>query len=280
MIKHVSDTDAWVAYYRALETERNDSIFKDKFAKVLLGERSIEFAKVQTNVNKWTNWTVVMRTVIIDKMIRDLISQGYTTFINLGAGLDSRPYRMQLDAKIKWIEVDFPHLVVDKNKVLSTFSPSCDLERIGLDLSKRDERISLFKSISDRFEKIVVLTEGVLPYLSEEQVSELSEDMMKFPSFNFWICEYLSPKSYSVLRNPKQMNTLKDTPFKFFPEHWINFFERKGWRLVDIKYYVDTSEQLGRATPFPTIFKLISFFMGKKWALPFRRMSGYIMWKR
>lgn len=280
MIKHVSDTAAWVAYYRALETKRDDSLFKDKFAKILLGERSIEFAKIQTNVNKWTSWTVVMRTVIIDKMIRDLISLGYTTFVNLGAGLDSRPYRMELDAKVKWIEVDFPHLVVDKNKVLSPFSPSCDLKRIGLDLSKRDERISLFKSLSDRFEKIVVLTEGVLPYLSEEQVSELSEDMMKFPSFSFWICEYLSPKSYSVLKNPKQMNALKDTPFKFFPEDWMNFFESKEWKLVDIKYYVDTSEQLGRATPFPTIFKLISFFMGKKWALPFRRMSGYIMWKR
>lgn len=280
MIKHVSDTAAWVAYYRALETQRSDSIFKDKFAKILLGDRSIEFAKAQSNVNKWTNWTVVMRTVIIDNMIRDLISQGHTTFVNLGAGLDSRPYRMQLDAKIKWIEVDFPSLVIEKNKVLSSFNPSCELERIGLDLSERDERISLFKSLNDRFETIVVLTEGVLPYLSEEQVAGLSEDMMKFPAFKFWICEYISPKSYSVLKNPKQMKALKDTPFKFFPLEWMNFFESKGWKLVDIKYYVDTSEQFGRATPFPVIFKVISFFMGKKWALPFRRMSGYIMWKR
>jgi methyltransferase (TIGR00027 family) len=280
MIKHVSDTSAWVAYYRALETERSDSIFKDNFARLLLGYRSTEFARVQSNVNKWTNWTVVMRTFIIDNMIRDLISQGHTTFVNLGAGLDSRPYRMQLDSKIKWIEVDFPHLIEEKNKVLSIFNPSCDLERVALDLSKRDERITLFESFNNRFETIVVLTEGVLPYLSEEQVSELSNDMMRFPSFKFWICEYFSPKSYHVLKNPKQMKALKHTPFRFFPEVWMDFFKSRGWKLVEIKYYVDTSEQLGRATPFPAIFKLISFFMGKKWALPFRRMSGYIMWKK
>jgi methyltransferase (TIGR00027 family) len=280
MLNHVSDTSAWVAYYRALETDRNDSIFKDQFAKILIGERSIEFAKAKSNMNKWTNWTVVMRTFIIDNMIKDLISQGHTTFLNLGAGLDSRPYRMQLDSKLKWIEVDFPHLIEIKNEILSTFNPCCNLERIGLDLSKRDERISLFKSLNERFETIVVLTEGVLPYLSEVQVAELSEDMKSFPSFNYWICEYISPKSYSVLKNPKQMKALKDTPFKFFPEEWMNFFESKGWKLVDIKYYVDTSEQLGRATPFPVIFKIISFILGKKWSLSFRRMHGYIMWKR
>lgn len=142
MLNHVSDTSVWVAYYRALETDRNDSIFKDQFAKILLRNRSLEFAKEKPNVNKWTNWTVVMRTFIIDNMIKDLISQGHTTFVNLGAGLDTRPYRMQIDAKIKWIEVDYPHLVEEKNNVLLPFSPSCDLERIGLDLSQHDERIS------------------------------------------------------------------------------------------------------------------------------------------
>ena len=111
MIKHVSDTSQWVAYYRALESEREDSLFKDPFAKILLENLSTDFARARSKVNRWTNWTVVMRTYIIDKMIQDLISQGVVTFVNLGCGLDSRPYRMNFNAAINCIEVDFPHVI-------------------------------------------------------------------------------------------------------------------------------------------------------------------------
>mgnify|MGYP006256934545 FL=1 len=139
MIRDVSDTSAWVTYYRVLETQRKDAIFKDPYAKDLLGsERAEAFAKAHTKVNRWTNWTVVMRTYIIDQMIRDLIAKGVTTFINMGAGLDSRPYRMNLDAGINWIEIDFPHIIEHKSKVLGVHTPTCKLERVGMDLANRE----------------------------------------------------------------------------------------------------------------------------------------------
>ena len=41
-------------------------------------------------------WSVVIRTVIIDNLIREAIGEGVDTILNLGAGLDTRPYRMAL----------------------------------------------------------------------------------------------------------------------------------------------------------------------------------------
>ena len=46
-------------------------------------------------------WYVVIRTIIIDDLINQAISQGVDTVLNLGAGLDTRPYRMQLPKTLR-----------------------------------------------------------------------------------------------------------------------------------------------------------------------------------
>ena len=279
-IQHVSDTSAWVAHYRAIESERPDSLFKDPFARILVGDRSLSVGKMQSEASKWAHWTVVLRTYIIDQMIKDLISKGVTTFLNLGAGLDSRPYRMNLPAEVQWIEVDFPHIIEHKRVQLEKFNPSCKLETIALDLSNRALRQSLFEELAQKHPKIAVLTEGVLPYLTEEQVSELSEDLIRHSSFKYWICEYISEKSYRYLKDPKRMDALKNAPFQFYPQDWMGFFGERDWHLIQSQFYTEVSEKLGRPTPMPKIFKLFEFVMGKKWAAPFKRMSGFLLWER
>ena len=280
LIQHVSDTSVWVAHYRAIESEREDSLFKDPFAKILVGERSAEFESMKSEATKWTRWTVVIRTYIIDRMIQDLISKGVTTFVNLGAGLDSRPYRLNLGSQIQWIEVDFPQVIEHKRNLLEKFTPSCHLERVSLDLSKREARQVLFKDLSAKYSNIAVMTEGVLPYLTESQVAELSEDLTAHVGFRYWIGEYISPKSYRYLKDPKRMKALKNAPFSFYPEDWMGFFESRGWKLSQAQYFTEVSEQLGRPSPMPKFFKILEFIFGQKWALPFKRMSGFLLWER
>jgi Leucine carboxyl methyltransferase len=41
-------------------------------------------------------WTVALHTVIIDDFIATALQDGVDTVLNLGAGLDTRPYRMPL----------------------------------------------------------------------------------------------------------------------------------------------------------------------------------------
>jgi len=279
-IKNVSDTSFWVAHYRALESQRPDALFDDPFAQILVGDSAAKIEKLNSEAIKWTQWTVVMRTLIIDQMIADLSARGVTTFLNIGAGLDSRPYRMNLNSEINWIELDFPEVIEHKTKHLQGFNPKCKLERIGIDLSNRDLRLAQFNELSAKHSKIVVLTEGVLPYLTQEQVSELSEDLARHPNFKYWICEYISPKAYRHLQNPKRMKDLKNAPFQFYPEDWLGFFEQRGWNLVESKFYTEISEKVGRATPIPKFFKVLEFILGKKWAQPFKRMSGYLLWER
>jgi methyltransferase (TIGR00027 family) len=95
--------------------------------------------------------------------------QGIDCVVNLGAGLDTRPYRLNLPANLKWIEVDFPNIIQLKEDKLSSEKPKCQLQRVSLDLSDRDARKKLFSDIGKNSGKVAILTEGVLPYLTEEQ---------------------------------------------------------------------------------------------------------------
>ena len=109
-ISDVSETSLWVARYRAREAERPDALFRDPLAARLAGERGRAIAE-SIHASRYTGWSVVIRTVVIDAYIKELVRKGIDTVINLGAGLDARPYRLDLPPSLRWFEVDYPHMI-------------------------------------------------------------------------------------------------------------------------------------------------------------------------
>lgn len=86
---------------------------------------------------------MVVRTSAIDRLIYEALQSGVDTVLNLGAGLDTQPYRMKLPATLRWIELDFPNIVELKNSKLVEYKPACRLERVGVDLLDRRSRNTL-----------------------------------------------------------------------------------------------------------------------------------------
>jgi len=91
-IQHSSDTALLTAGWRAMESSRSDALFHDPLAAGLAGERGLRIARTRPE----GAWVVAIRTVLIDAFLQSAISSGIDTVINLGAGLDTRPYRMHL----------------------------------------------------------------------------------------------------------------------------------------------------------------------------------------
>jgi len=280
LIHDVSDTSLWVAHYRAVESARPDALFRDPYAHLLVGERGAAIAKTAGPMSRHTQWAVVMRTVIIDTFIQKLIKEGVDTLINLGAGMDSRPYRMDLPSSFHWIEIDFPHVIAHKEKILNKEVPRCKLRRVALDLSLRTARQKIFREIGASTKKAVILTEGVIPYLTPSDVEGLAQDLLVEPSFQYWIGEYLAPQTYRYLKNPKRMTLLKNAPFQFYPDDWLVFFAKCGWIQKESKYYSEVSAELGRPSPMPLFFKILIKLMTKRWSEKFEKMAGYILFER
>jgi len=129
LIQNVSDTAFWIAHCRAVETERHDALFRDPLAGLLAGERGKAIAETMPRPFI-TSWTVAIRTRIIDDYIRAALEDGVDTILNLGAGLDTRPYRMEVPEGLLWVEADYPHMMEWKEERLVNEKPRCRLERV------------------------------------------------------------------------------------------------------------------------------------------------------
>src|SRR5438552_4009659 len=176
VIRDISDTARWVAVYRARESERPDAVFRDPYARALAGDRGERIAEALpiAQQNEWA-WTA--RTFLFDRHILQLIAGGADLVVNLAAGLDARPYRMDLPASLRWVEVDLLEILDYKEQVLADASPRCALERARVDLTNVDARRGLFSRLGRDAKNIVVLAEGLLIYLMSDAVFELARDL-------------------------------------------------------------------------------------------------------
>lgn len=256
LINNVSDTALWIAAYRALESERPDAVFKDPFARKLAGERGFQMVEA-TPIKDHMAFAMVTRTTGIDKLINIAIERGIDSVINLGAGLDTRPYRMPLPVNLRWVEVDFPHMIEYKSKLLENDIPACHLLRMAADLSNSQERTSLFAKLGAEVKRALLITEGVVGYLTNEQGAQLSKDLFAVPAFHYWIMDY-----HGGLRRHRRATDLKkilsNAPLQFNVENPIAFFTSHGWKVHENIYLLDEGDRIGRKMP-PFKFPLSLF---------------------
>jgi methyltransferase (TIGR00027 family) len=275
-IHNISDTALWVAIFRAEESERPDALFNDPFARRLAGEKGEQIAQAISFMRK-NSWSLVARTYIIDEFIKQHVADGYDMIVNLAAGLDTRPYRMQLPATLKWIEVDLPGMITYKQNLLADEKPVCELQRISLDLSDRQARQELFSNIGAEHKKALVITEGLLIYLTEQQNAELATDLAAQQSFRRWTFDLISPGLLTMLE--KEMGAyLKDsTAFKFAPQEGEAFFTPYGWKPVESRSQFKTAAALNRIPEEQLHFAAIPEPEGPKGEFPW---SGVCLLER
>ena len=278
-IQYVGDTALWVAHFRALESERPDALFHDPFAAALVGERGRKIAESMKVTSKYTSWNVVIRTVIIDRFIKQLISEGVDLVLNLGAGLDTRPHRMQLPPDLQWIEVDYPQMIEHKERILAGQPTHCHLQRVRMDLAERSTRQKFFAEVAKRAQKVLVITEGVIPYLTPQQVAELAADLRAHANFRYWIAEYFDPRVYPYMNSRARMQKMRNAPFLFFPADWLGFFRENGWQVKVPSYIGEETLQAGRKVPAPWWSFIFRLFVSAKMAQQYLRFTGYFVYE-
>ncbi|GAA5181273.1 class I SAM-dependent methyltransferase [Niveibacterium umoris] len=282
-INQVSDTAFMAAAYRARETNHPNAIFHDPLAAKLAGDHGkmiIDNLPKQAFVG---GWSVVIRTRIIDDFIQGAIAEGVDTVLNLGAGLDTRPYRMELPDSLRWIEVDYPHVIELKESRLAGETPRCRLERVRLDLADVDARQTLLDEVATRSGKVLVLTEAVTPYLSEEAVASLGEDLGARESIWYWVVDYFSPASYEYRRRSGMSKSMENAPFLFEPKDYLGFFLRIGWKPKETRYFAIEGERLRRPAPFPLITRLVmrilAFAASAERRREMKRYAGFVLFE-
>jgi methyltransferase (TIGR00027 family) len=242
-ITHVSDTARWTALHRATESARPDALFSDPLAERLAGEHGRDIVAREPRAGR-SGWWLVARTKIIDDAIADAVADGCDRVLNLAAGLDTRPYRLELPSELTWVEADLPKLLEEKTRALADQSPRCRLTRTAVDLADPQSRDAFLDEALDGATKALVLTEGLLMYLDDRDVAALS-DAIKRPEVAWWMLDFAFP-GLKKMMNKKMAGMLQNAPFKFAPEKGLAYFEDLGWRTVEVQSVFEAAHRFHR----------------------------------
>lgn len=256
LVRHISDTALWAAAFRARENDREDALFRDPFAARLAGARGFEIASTLSTESHGISW--ITRTFLFDRLIAAETARGVDVVVNLGAGLDTRPYRMSLPAALLWVEADAPEIIAYKEDLLAREKPSCRIERIGLDLTDANSRRAFLAAFAKKGRNILVVTEGVLIYLKSGEVAGLATELAAEHSFRSWILELASPHVLDTMqRTAGEPLRQAGACFQFAPGEGPSFFEPHGWHLVQTQSVLKAAVALGRTPIDPKLSPLI-----------------------
>jgi methyltransferase (TIGR00027 family) len=275
-IGSVADTALWMAAVRAAEGERADAVFQDPLGSILAGDRGRKIARSFSRT-AMIAWGVVLRTTAIDRLINEALQGGVDTVLNLGAGLDTRPYRMELPSQLRWIEVDLPSIIDAKDSKLNGYTPVCTLERIAMDLSNRQARNELFAKYAATSKRMLVITEGVISYFSNDEITMLAKELLGMPAAAFWIQDF---DNAGTRRQPKGWaEKLKATPFRFQVSDWFEFFKQSGWQPHKIISCAAESKRINRPYPLDFPYGLLMRALPKEMSKKIQGLSGAVLMK-
>lgn len=181
-----SRTAQAMAFFRALETARGGTgrLLKDTFAKTVLpvaGQGVVTLSRlpllgrgISAVVDSWwpgARTSGVARTRLIDDWVSAAVGDGATQVVILGAGFDSRAWRLAALAGMPVYEIDHPATSMEKRRrlVAAGLDPS-RVTQVAIDFDRDSLANALEREGFDGRRRSFVIWEGVTNYLTEDAV--------------------------------------------------------------------------------------------------------------
>ena len=270
----------WVAMYRAMESERPDALFKDPYARRLAGDRGEAILKSMPR-GRVLAWPMIIRTAVMDEIICRCVSDGTRSVINLAAGLDTRAFRLALPPALRWYDVDLPDMIRYRRDQLASVRSACSHEHVEADLSSEGELKRVLARISGEMPPVLVVTEGLLIYLTEPQVRSLAQQLHARDELRWWLIDLASPQLLQRVSKSWQPHlSAANAPMQFGPVNGAAFFAPLGWRQAEYRSVWEESLRLNRSIPLARIWNLLLKLRSKKGRESARNMSSIVLLQR
>lgn len=257
--EQTSRTAQYMAFFRALETQRKDRLFSDPYAihfvdsKLRLATRLYHYPIITKYINNTINKKIpgalssgIARTKYIDSLLEKAASNGVKQVIILGAGFDTRAVRLNFLKNIPVIEIDHPNT--------SNFKAEIYKKRIGqipqnvtflqIDFNEQNLDDLALKNNLDFSKPTAIIWEGVTNYLTEEAVKSTFSFISKFAQHSHVIFTYVHK---DVLQNPDSFlggkKLLED--LEKIEEHWTFGFSPEELPGYLHQFNIELLEDLG-----------------------------------
>ncbi|MGA2114863.1 MAG: class I SAM-dependent methyltransferase [Bryobacteraceae bacterium] len=236
-ITHVSDTALMVAACRALESESPNGFVHDPFAARLAGERGLAMLRALPQPHMM-RFGIGVRSRFMDELLLEtLASAPIATVLSVGCGLDTRPWRLELPPKLRWIEVDFADMLDYKDSLLSAETPRCRRERVTADVSDAAQRLTIYAVAGPA--QALMITEGLLVYLPAATVEALAAEAGRENGIVHWMSDIMTTGFAKALnldtgrsvRNLQASDSLQG-------EQILDLVGRHGWVTAARRSYI------------------------------------------
>lgn len=173
-------TAVGVARVRALESERENALFHDPLAKAFAAAGGLwptsppPADEAARRRRLGVAFSIVIRTKFLDDLLRRACASGIRQVVLLGAGMDSRAFRMDWPEGTRLFEVDtaapldFKAAVLDGERAVAR----CERITVAVDL-REDWPGALAAAGHDPAQPTVWIAEGLLIYLPQDAVDLL-----------------------------------------------------------------------------------------------------------
>jgi methyltransferase (TIGR00027 family) len=278
VIETISDTSRWMAYVRAMESKRSDALFRDRFALHLAGEAGEAIARDVGDV-EFIAQSIAVRTAVLDEMILDTLNaRAADLVLNLGAGLDARPWRLELPRGLRWVDVDFPHVLEFKASVIAREPANCEYESLAANILEPAARDRALQHCSAA-KRVLVVSEGLLVYLSPAQVSGIARALHAQAPIEWWLTDLIGPRALRMLQQVWGAR-FAGAEFRFGPDDSVEFFQRLGWREASFRSTQVESERLHRSPPTSLLARMMLWLASDSFREELRRLSGVALLSR
>ncbi len=172
-------------YARAQDFHSDNPILNDHHAAEFVTRLDMDGRR--TGVRQGDTIGIAMRGRYLDDYVREfLAANDDAVVLNLGCGLDSRMYRLNVTAPVQWYDVDLPEVVALRQDLLST------VEHQTL-IPKSVEDMSWLKGLP-RDRPVMVIAEGLTMYVAGETVLTMlraiaewfARGELVFDAFSHW----------------------------------------------------------------------------------------------
>jgi methyltransferase (TIGR00027 family) len=256
--KQASRTAEYNALFRALETARAPQcrIVEDQLAEHLLSQplRSVaglaHSAGLAAAVSRYIDYrqpgarpSVIARTRLIDDYLITALKDGITQIVILGAGFDTRPYRMDGIEKACVFEVDHPNTsAVKRERVRHALGAlPAQVSYVAFDFDRGSLSDALARAGFDAACRTFFIWEGVTSYLTEEAVNATLKFVGGAPEGSRVVLTYVhrdvvcSPERFlGGNRLHRRLKRLEERlTFGFDPADVPRFLAARGLRLID-----------------------------------------------
>ncbi|MFD9459072.1 class I SAM-dependent methyltransferase [Streptomyces sp. NPDC059985] len=249
----VSRTAQWTAAARALETDREDRLFADPYARTVAD--TIGFELLERYAGAGTVPFLAIRTTYLDRaIVRAVEEHGIRQVVFLAAGMDTRFYRLPWPDGVTVYELDRPALLDAKADMLAGEPDPAGRTRVTVPVDlTQDWTGPLAEAGWHADEPVLWIVEGLLFFLPEDAVRNLISTLAGHSAPGSVLLGDVISKS--ALNNPLSrpfLNSLKEdgNPWLFGTETPEQLLAECGWAVREVRQPGEPGADFGR-WPYP-----------------------------